>query len=84
MDVFPKIEIHLTLNSQGKEFNSNLYYFRGQEHEFDIEIGTLNLTVYISSYQVGRYDPEAMLHRRIYLTLSPVWEDEELELIPYL
>jgi len=86
MDVFPKIEIQLTLNSQGKEFNSILYYFRGQEHEFDIEIGTLNLTVYISSYQVGNYDSDAMLHKRIYITLTLVFEEDEeleLELIPF-
>lgn len=86
MNVFPHLEIKLTVNSNSKEFNSAIYYLRGQNNTFDIEIGTLCLTAYISSYQVGRYDTEAMLHRRIYLTLTPVWEDEEeeLELILYL
>lgn len=84
MNVFPELEIKLTVNSHSPEFNSAIYYLRGQNNTFDIEIGTLCLTTYISSYQVGRYDSEAMLHRRIYLTLSPVWEDEELELILYL
>lgn len=85
MDVFPELEIKLILDSPSKNFNNRLYDLRRSEEQFDIEIGTLNLTAYISSYQTGKFNIEEMYHKRIYLRLTPVFEEEELqlELIPF-